>query len=58
MSGKADEIDIVMAIENIGNELKKIRELQYSQGYACRNLLEDIAGSMELMVLAFQGVYK
>ena len=58
MSGKADEIDIVMAIENIGNELKKIREIQYSQGHACRNLLEDIAGSMELMVLAFQGVYK
>ncbi len=58
MSGKADEIDIVMAIENIGNELKKIRELQYLNRERSMILLEDIAGSLELMVLAFQGVYK
>jgi hypothetical protein len=58
MSGKADEIDIVMAIENIGNELKKIRETRDRELRPVLNLLEDIAGSLELMVLAFQGVYK
>lgn len=58
MSGKADEIDIVMAIENIGNELKKIREQRDRELRPLLNLLEDIAGSLELMVLAFQGVYK
>ena len=58
MSGKADEIDIVMAIENIGNELKKMRMHELNQIGDLTTLLEDIAGSLELMVLAFQGVYK
>ena len=57
MSGKADEIDIVMAIENIGNELKKTRindDVNVEICYA----LKDIAGSLELIALAMQGVYK
>lgn len=58
MSGKADEIDIVMAIENIGNELKKMRTQREWELKPVLNFLEDIAGSLELMVLAFQGVYK
>ncbi len=60
MSGKADEIDIVMSIENIGNELKMLRETKYQWRVPpnLQMILEDIAGSLELMVLAFQGVYK
>ena len=56
MSGKADEIDILMAIENIGNELKKTRindDVNVEICYA----LKDIAGSLELIALAMQGVY-
>jgi hypothetical protein len=55
MSGKADEIDIVMAIENIGNELKKTRTRELN---TIAFFLEDIAGSLELIALAMQGVYK
>jgi hypothetical protein len=58
MSGKADEIDIVMAIENIGNELNRLRADHLKVMLPMVRLLEDIAGSAELMVLAFQGVYK
>lgn len=59
MSGKTDEmIDVIMAIENIGNELKKARQHELCQiGDVC-TLLEDIAGSLELIALAMQGVYK
>ncbi len=58
MSGKADEIDIVMAIENIGNELKKAREARDRELSLVLDRFDNIAGSLELMVLAFQGVYK
>ena len=58
MSGKADEIDIVMAIENIGNELKKVNENLDGIWRDHYDVLNNIAGSLELMVLAFQGVYK
>ena len=58
MSGKADEIDIVMAIENIGNELKKMNNEIYNKHFGLVDVLNDIAGSLELLVLAFQGVYK
>jgi len=60
MSGKADEIDIVMAIENIGNELKKTRETNYRWKLpsSTEQVLEEIAGSLELIALALQGVYK
>jgi len=60
MSGKAEEIDIVMAIENIGNELKKTRETNYRWKLppSTEQVLEEIAGSLELIALALQGVYK
>ena len=58
MSGKADEIDYVMAIENIGNELKKTKERAYLDRGDLKTILEDIAGSLELIALAMQGVYK
>lgn len=51
MHGKTDEIDVVMAIENIGHQLKQIKRDNNS-------LLQDIAGSLELIALALQGVYK
>ena len=57
MHGKTDEIDLIMAIENIGNELKKTRTDELNQ-IAHLGLLEDIAGSLELIALAMQGVYK
>jgi len=58
MSGKADEIDIVMAIENIGNELKKTNNEIYNKHFGLVDVLNDIAGSLELIALALQGVYK
>ena len=58
MHGKTDEIDIIMAIENIGNELQESRIYARSQSVVLSTLLEDIAGSLELIALAMQGVYK
>jgi len=58
MSGKADEVDIVMAIENIGNELKKARDEASAWRQHNFSMLSDIAGSLELIALAMQGVYK
>lgn len=51
MHGKTDEIDLVMAIENIGSQLNQIKRDN-------NNLLQDIAGSLEIIALALQGVYK
>lgn len=61
MSGKAyDMIDVIMAIENIGMEMKKTRETNYRWRLPpnTEQVLEEIAGSLELIALAMQGVYK
>ena len=61
MSGKADDmVDVIMAIENIGHEMKKIRETNYRWRLPpnTEQVLEEIAGSLELIALAMQGVYK
>lgn len=58
MLGKTDETDLIMAIENIGNELKMARIQDYGQLSDLASTLDDIAGSLELIALAMQGVYK
>ena len=50
MSGKTDEItDVIMAIENIGHELKQSNEDGYVRDVGIATFLEDIAGSLELI---------
>ena len=53
-------VDVIMAIENIGHEMKKIRETNYRWRLPpnTEQVLEEIAGSLELIALAMQGVYK
>lgn len=60
MVRQTDEIDLVMAIENIGNEMKKLRETNYRWRLPANTeqVLEEIAGSLELIALAMQGVLK
>ena len=59
MSGKTDEmIDVIMAIENIGHEMKKVNTEIYNKHFGLVDVLNDIAGSLELIALAMQGVYK
>ena len=55
MTGKAYEItDVIMAIENIGNELKMFRESHYVAGDYLL-LVTDIAGSLELIASKLGG---
>jgi hypothetical protein len=42
MTGKAYEEDLIMAIENIGHEMKMLREM-------LTIVLDDLAGSAELL---------
>jgi hypothetical protein len=59
MSGKAYEmVDLIMAIENLGHEMKKANEQQLQIKYFYSDILERIDGSLELIALAMQGVYK
>jgi hypothetical protein len=49
MTGKAYEEDLIMAIENIGHEMKMTRERAYLDCGDIKTILEDIAGSLELI---------
>jgi hypothetical protein len=46
MTGKAYEEDLIMAIENIGHEMKMQREM-----FAI--ILEDIAGTLETLLTVY-----
>lgn len=50
MTGKASEIDIVMAIENIGNELKRVNENLDGIWRDHYDVLNAISGSLEILV--------
>lgn len=49
MTGKAYEEDLIMAIENIGHELKMAREENSAWRQHNFSMLSDIAGSLELI---------